>query len=246
MATIFKDLRSKDETLVVDAGGVSARSDRFMEQEISGILLRFMDSMGYAIINLTPADIALTGNNTLQQTVLLSSNYQSKNLDLTLPVRKSFDYTDAKGQKIRFTGVYEGNDSRFTSALDWLNTVICDPEQINVLLYYADRKPDIATLNLLKKFDAVIANLELPKDSLNAFAPLAKGKQMTVLSVQGKNQIVGRDILLDERVMDDREIAEIIWQERSALAKRQNDLNRAQYLQMTPEEFIKSYQKENQ
>ena len=48
----------------------------------------------------------------------------------------------------------------------------------------------------LKKFDAVIANVNLPED-VPAFVPLAKGKQVAVLSVQDKKRVSGRDILFD-------------------------------------------------
>lgn len=244
MATIFKELRSKHEVLVVDAGGVDAKSDKIMERENSGILLRLMDVMDYTFINLTPADILLTQNNTLKRTVFLSSNYQDKDSDLL--VSKDFDYTDAKGRKIRFFGLYDGDDPRFLDAHKWLDVVLCPPERINVLLYYADRKPDESTRKLLGKFDAVIANLRLPEDVPNIFTPLAKGKQVAVLSVQDKKQMAGRDVPVDEHVLGDKDMFEMCWREQSALAKRQEELERTQYLHMTPEEFVKTYQKENQ
>lgn len=244
MATILKDLRDKNETFVVDAGGVTARSATTMERETSGILVRLMDSMGYALINLTPGDIALMRNNTLQQTALLSSNYQDK--DSNLLVHKNFDYTDAKGRQVRFFGVYDGSDSRFSSAPEWLDAIVCPSDRINVLLYYADRKPDATTQALLQKFDAVIANLKLPDPDVRSFVPLAQGKQMIALTLNGKDDVIGRNILVGDHVPDDAEVLSAFHRDKKVLVQNREVLERTQYLHMTPEEFMKSYQGELQ
>lgn len=240
---MFKELGGKSELLVVDAGGVDAGSSKVMDQERSGVLLRAMDVMNYALLNLTAGDIALTEKNDLKNMVLLSSNFAGDNASLA--VLKEFEYTDKSGRKFRFSGVYDGSDARFSDARAWLDTAVCPADRINVLLYYADRRPDAATLEQLKKFDAVIANLALPED-VRAFVPQAKGKQVAVLNVQGKQKTSGRDILVDEHIAGDPEMLELCWREQSELAKRQKDLERTHYLRMSPEEFIKSYQKEAQ
>ena len=69
---------------------------------------------------------------------------------------------------------------------------------------------------------------------------------MAVLSVQDKKRVSGRDILVDEHVIGDPEMLDLAWREQSALSKRVDELERTQYLRMSPEEFIKSYQKESQ
>lgn len=227
---------------MVDVGGVDARSDKFMERERSGILLRLMDFMGYTLINLTPADLSLLQNATLQRMTVLSSNYQGA--EPALSVHKEFDHTDAQGRKIRFFGVYDGDDSRFLSAPAWLNAVVCPPDKINVLLYYADRKPDAETQSLLRKFDAVIANLRLP-EGVPHFVPSAKGRRMAVLKVRDKGRIAGREIELNQQISGDPEMVERCWRELSDLSKREEEWKRTRYLRMTPEEFIKTYQKEN-
>lgn len=214
-----------------------------MEQEQSGVLLKLMDAMGYSLLNLTAGDIALMGKVPLQKTAVLSANFQGQNA--SFEVLKEFDYTDAQGRKFRFFGVYDGPDPRFSNVREWLAAATLPADRTCILLYYADRQPDAETQGLLKKFDAVIANINLPED-VPAFVPLAKGKQMAVLSVQDKKRVSGRDILVDEHVIGDPEMLELAWREQSALSKRVDELERTKYLRMSPEEFINSYQKEAQ
>lgn len=207
------------------------------------MLLKLMDAMGYSLLNLTAGDIALMGKVPLQKTAVLSANFQGQNA--SFEVLKEFDYTDAQGRKFRFFGVYDGPDPRFSNVREWLAAATLPADRTCILLYYADRQPDAETQGLLKKFDAVIANINLPED-VPAFVPLAKGKQMAVLSVQDKKRVSGRDILVDEHVIGDPEMLELAWREQSALSKRVDELERTKYLRMSPEEFINSYQKEAQ
>lgn len=202
-----------------------------------------MDAMGYSLLNLTAGDIALMDKGLLQKAAILSANFQGGNV--SFEVLKEFDHTDAQGRKFRFFGIYDGPDPRFSNAREWLATATPPADRTCVLLYYADRQPDAETQGLLKKFDAVIANINLPED-VPAFVPLAKGKQVAVLSVQDKKRISGRDIFVDEHVIGDPEMLDLIWREQSALSKRVDELERKKYLRMSPEEFIKSYQKESQ
>lgn len=206
------------------------------------MLLRLMDAMGYSLLNLTAGDITLMGKAPLQKAAILSANFQGQNA--SFGVLREFDHTDAQGRKFRFFGVYDGPDPRFSNAREWLAAATLPADRACVLLYYADRQPDAETQGLLKKFDAVIANISLPED-VSAFVPLAKGKQVAVLSVQDKKRISGRDILVDEHVIGDPEMLDLVWREQSALSKRVDELERTQYLRMSPEEFIKSYQKES-
>ncbi|AMD92599.1 hypothetical protein AXF15_05370 [Desulfomicrobium orale DSM 12838] len=227
----------------MDAGGVNSGSPKIVEQERSGVLLKLMDAMGYSLLNLTAGDIALMGKGFLKETAILSANFQGQNASFR--VLREFDHTDAQGRKFRFFGAYDGPDPRFSSAREWLAAATLPADRTCVLLYYADRQPDAETKGFLKKFDAVIANVNLPED-VPAFVPLAKGKQVAVLSVQDKKRVSGRDILVDEHVIGDPEMLDLAWREQSALSKRVDELERTQYLRMSPEEFIKSYQKESQ
>lgn len=206
------------------------------------MLLKLMDAMGYSLLNLTAGDIALMGKVPLQKTAVLSANFQGQNA--SFEVLKEFDYTDAQGRKFRFFGVYDAPDPRFSNVREWLAAATLPADRTCILLYYADRQPDAETQGLLKKFDAVIANIKLPED-VPAFVPLAKGKQVAVLSVQEK-RISGRDILVDEHVIGDPEMLDLVWREQSALSKRVDESERMKYLRMSPEEFINSYQKEAQ
>lgn len=227
---------------MLDVGGVASRT-KSGGSGLDPLLLGMLDEIPFNVLNVIPQDIELLRRYTPKNVMLVSSNL----LESGLAVQKYVDVA-VGNQTVRIHALYAGENRAYKDVTKISESdFFLSSNYVNILMLYDDRGVLKDFSALFSLFDFVIVNSDLAEyctNGGNVFSASKKGKKMVCIDIDTmplQNEKSVFSVEIDDSIVYNRKIIDMY----DEYIKEHSGMEREsqKYLQMSPEEFIRQYER---